>query len=435
MALDPGPDARIYVCGITPYDATHLGHAATYVAFDLVQRVWRDSGTRCTTCRTSPTSTTRCWSGPTATGEDWTALAERETALFREDMTALRVLPPAPLRRRGRGHPADRPLIERLRDAGRRLRPRRRHLLLGPGRPGLRRGVRAGRGRDAALFAERGGDPDRAGKKNPLDPLVWRAARPGEPAWDSARSAAAGPAGTSSAPRSRSTTSAWASTCRAAAPIWPSRTTRWAPPTPRCSPGDYPFARAYVHAGMVGLDGEKMSKSRGNLVFVSRLRRAGVDPTAIRLALLAHHYRGDWEWTQAVLAEAVERLGRWRAAVSRPDGPPADALLAESAAPLPMTSTPRARWPPSTAGRHSACGRHGHRRDGTGFACGGRPARRGPVAPQGAPAGARGLRGQPPPWRAGPAGPAPCSLIPDHPPVAARAVSRAPGVVAAGGPR
>jgi L-cysteine:1D-myo-inositol 2-amino-2-deoxy-alpha-D-glucopyranoside ligase len=93
--------------------------------------------------------------------------------------------------------------------------------------------------------------------------------------------------------------------------------------------GTYPYAKAYVHAGMVALDGEKMSKSKGNLVFVSALRRQGVDPAAIRLALLAHHYRADWEWTDAVLAEAVERLARWRAAVSRPDGPPADALVEE----------------------------------------------------------------------------------------------------------
>lgn len=93
--------------------------------------------------------------------------------------------------------------------------------------------------------------------------------------------------------------------------------------------GEFPMAKAYVHAGMVALNGEKMSKSKGNLVFVSALRRAGVDPAAIRLALLAHHYRADWEWTDQVLAEAVARLERWRAAVSRPDGIPADTLVEE----------------------------------------------------------------------------------------------------------
>jgi L-cysteine:1D-myo-inositol 2-amino-2-deoxy-alpha-D-glucopyranoside ligase len=78
-----------------------------------------------------------------------------------------------------------------------------------------------------------------------------------------------------------------------------------------------PFARAYVHAGMVGYDGAKMSKSRGNLVFVSRLRRSGVDPVAIRLALLAHHYRSEWEWTDDVLREAEERLSRWSGSLGR----------------------------------------------------------------------------------------------------------------------
>lgn len=93
--------------------------------------------------------------------------------------------------------------------------------------------------------------------------------------------------------------------------------------------GEFPMAKAYVHAGMVALHGEKMSKSKGNLVFVSALRRAGVDPAAIRLALLSHHYRADWEWTDEVLAQAVARLERWRAAVSRPDGISADALVEE----------------------------------------------------------------------------------------------------------
>jgi L-cysteine:1D-myo-inositol 2-amino-2-deoxy-alpha-D-glucopyranoside ligase len=87
------------------------------------------------------------------------------------------------------------------------------------------------------------------------------------------------------------------------------------------------FARAYVHAGMVGFDGEKMSKSRGNLVFVSKLLASGVEPAAIRLALLAHHYRGDWEWTDADLSAARDRLAVWRAAASLARAPSADALL------------------------------------------------------------------------------------------------------------
>jgi L-cysteine:1D-myo-inositol 2-amino-2-deoxy-alpha-D-glucopyranoside ligase len=92
--------------------------------------------------------------------------------------------------------------------------------------------------------------------------------------------------------------------------------------------GDRPFAGHYVHAGMVGLDGEKMSKSKGNLVFVSALRREGHDPMAVRLALLGHHYRRDWGWTEADLLRAEERLGRWRAAAAAPAGPPGDDVVA-----------------------------------------------------------------------------------------------------------
>ena len=81
--------------------------------------------------------------------------------------------------------------------------------------------------------------------------------------------------------------------------------------------GTHPFARHYVHAGMIGLDGEKMSKSRGNLVLVSKLRGAGVDPMAMRLALLDGHYRDDREWTGGRLPAAEARLARWREAVAR----------------------------------------------------------------------------------------------------------------------
>ena len=95
-----------------------------------------------------------------------------------------------------------------------------------------------------------------------------------------------------------------------------------------------PFAKHYVHAGMIGLDGEKMSKSRGNLVLVSKLRMGGVDPMALRLALLDGHYRADREWTGGRLPSAEARLARWRSAVALPTAPPAEALLAEVRAAL-----------------------------------------------------------------------------------------------------
>jgi L-cysteine:1D-myo-inositol 2-amino-2-deoxy-alpha-D-glucopyranoside ligase len=91
--------------------------------------------------------------------------------------------------------------------------------------------------------------------------------------------------------------------------------------------GEWPFARAFVHQGMVGYEGEKMSKSRGNLVFVSRLRADGVDPMAIRLALLAHEQGTDWEWHDDELDLAVRRLARWRSGFARRAAPPAQPVV------------------------------------------------------------------------------------------------------------
>ncbi|MCC5698750.1 class I tRNA ligase family protein, partial [Klebsiella pneumoniae] len=88
-----------------------------------------------------------------------------------------------------------------------------------------------------------------------------------------------------------------------------------------CLSGSYPFAKHYCHTGMIGLDGEKMSKSKGNLVFVSRLRGDRVDPMAIRLALLSGHYRSDRSWTADVLTEGTARLARWRQAVALQSAP------------------------------------------------------------------------------------------------------------------
>ena len=97
---------------------------------------------------------------------------------------------------------------------------------------------------------------------------------------------------------------------------------------------DQPFAKAYLHSGMVGLNGEKMSKSKGNLVFVSALRASGVDPMAIRLALLAHHFREDWDWTDELLGSAQIRLNRWREAVRLDAGLNADEVLVQVRAAL-----------------------------------------------------------------------------------------------------
>ncbi|GAB2691963.1 cysteine--1-D-myo-inosityl 2-amino-2-deoxy-alpha-D-glucopyranoside ligase [Kitasatospora kifunensis] len=328
-----GPTARLYVCGITPYDATHLGHAATYNAFDLIQRVWRDAGHDVHYVQNVTDVDDPLLERAVATGQDWTKLAERETALFREDMTALRILPPAHYIGAVESIPWIVPLVQKLLESGAAYRLDGDIYFSIEADP--RFGEVSGLSREQMLpiFGERGGDPQRPGKRHPLDALLWMAAREGEPAWDT--ELGHGRPG-------------WHIECVAIALeyldmsfdiqgggrdlVFPHH--EMGASHAQAATGVHPYAKAYVHAGMVALDGLKMSKSRGNLVFVSTLRREGVDPAALRLALLSHHYRADWEWTKTVLDEAVERLARWRAAVSRPDGPSAEQLLAEVRAAL-----------------------------------------------------------------------------------------------------
>jgi len=322
-----GPEASMYACGITPYDATHIGHAATYIAWDLLVRAWLDAGYQVSYVQNVTDVDDPLLERATRDGEDWRELAEREIALFRADMEALRVIPP--------GHYIGAvealPLIERF---ARRLADHGALYDL-DGDQYFARGADAAFGTVAGLdvvtmtelFAERGGDPGRPGKKDPLDPLVWLAARPGEPAWLSGFG------------RGRP---GWHVECAAIATEYLGVTfdvqaggSDLAFPHHEMSasharvafgaaagPDGPVFARRYLHAGMVRLDGEKMSKSLGNLVFVSELLAEGIDPMAVRLAILAHHYSDDWDWDEDGLAQAGARLGRWRAALARASAPP-----------------------------------------------------------------------------------------------------------------
>jgi L-cysteine:1D-myo-inositol 2-amino-2-deoxy-alpha-D-glucopyranoside ligase len=318
--------ARMYVCGITPYDATHLGHAATYLTFDLVGRLWGDTGREVAYTQNVTDVDDPLLERAQATGEDWVELAERETQLFREDMAALRILPPDVYVGAVESIPPIVELIETLRREGAVYDVDGDLYFAVKSDPDFGRvsGLDAGTMRE--LFAERGGDPDRPGKRDSLDCLLWQAERPGEPSWDS-------PFGPGRP--------GWHVECAAIALLHLGMTidiqgggTDLAFPhhemsasTAQVATGRHPFARAYVHQGMVGLDGEKMSKSKGNLVLVSKLRAAGIDPMAIRLALLAHHYRTEWSWTDHDLMLGRHRLHLWRDAVRRSAGPPGGALL------------------------------------------------------------------------------------------------------------
>ena len=327
----PDGAARLYVCGITPYDATHMGHAATYVGFDLLVRAWRNAGHDVTYVQNVTDVDDPLLERATKVGIDWRELAERETELFRQDMTALRVVPPAHYVGAVESIPQVIDLIERLQAAGSVYRVEDDLYFSVTADPAF--GDESGLDRDEMLriFPERGGDPDRPGKKDPLDCVVWRGERPDEPSWPSPFGA--GRPG-------------WHIECTAIAQqylggafdVQGGGSDLVFPHHEMCAnhahvatPG-VPFAQAYAHAGMVAFDGEKMSKSRGNLVFVSALRHSDVDPMAIRLVLLRHHYRSDWEWTDAQLWDAVDTLERWRRALSlgagAPSAPVVDVVLA-----------------------------------------------------------------------------------------------------------
>ncbi len=340
VAAASGHRASLYACGITPYDATHMGHAATFTAWDLLVRAWIDAGHEVVYVQNVTDIDDPLLERADRDGEDWWRLALRETDRYRGDMEALRNLPPTYFIGAVEAIPVIDQFTERLAARGAlydldgdiyfaRAADPDFGALSGPGSAS---GMSVAEMTD--LSAERGGDPARPGKKDPLDPLVWRAERPGEPSWESHF----GPG-----------RPGWHVECAAIAErylgpsfdvqaggsdlVFPHHEMSASHTRVACA-GDasHLFARVYAHSGMVAYQGQKMSKSLGNLVFVSRLRAAGVDPMAIRLALVAHHYRSDWEWTGDVLAAAARRLGRWREATSpvpMSEGPVSESPVSE----------------------------------------------------------------------------------------------------------
>jgi L-cysteine:1D-myo-inositol 2-amino-2-deoxy-alpha-D-glucopyranoside ligase len=321
-----GDVARLYVCGITPYDATHIGHAATYIAYDTIQRIWRDAGYDVHYAQNITDIDDPLLERANATGVDWRTLADEQVELFRTDMASLSVIPPD-------DYVAVTEVIESiakavciLLDAGIAYRVPTPDssgddvyfdIAAAEDAAPWRLGEESNLDRAAMLelFAERGGDPDREGKRDALDPLLWRAVRDDEPSWPS--DVGQGRPG-------------WHIECSVIALKYLGRdfTVQGGGsdlifPHHELSAGHaaalsgHPLARVYSHAGLVSYQGEKMSKSLGNLVLVSQLREQGVDPRAIRLAILDHHYRTDWEWTDALLGQAAARLERWTTGLRR----------------------------------------------------------------------------------------------------------------------
>ncbi len=313
--------ASMYVCGITPYDATHLGHAFTYLTFDLLNRVWRDYGLDVNYAQNVTDVDDPLLERANATGQDWVELARDQTDLFRTDMEALRVIPPAHYVGATESIDDVIALVQRLEAVGLvyLLNDEFPDLYFESVKaPGFGEVAHLDRAAQLSEFAEHGGDPARPGKRDALDALLWRQQRPVEPSWGS-------PFGPGRP--------GWHIECAAIALGYLGDTIdvqgggrdlcfphhEMSSAHARAATGR-PFSRAYLHVGMVGMDGEKMSKSLGNLELVSRLRDNGVDPRVIRLALLDHHYRSDWEWTSDQVGAAQRRLDAWQTAAHAPAG-------------------------------------------------------------------------------------------------------------------
>ncbi|WP_068250918.1 cysteine--1-D-myo-inosityl 2-amino-2-deoxy-alpha-D-glucopyranoside ligase [Janibacter corallicola] len=331
--VEAGDRAGLYVCGVTPYDTTHMGHAATYVTFDLVHRVLRVNGHRVSYVQNVTDVDDPLFERAARDGVDWRTLGQEQVDLFREDMTALSVLPPDHFVGVMEAMDTIIASVTRLVDLGKTYEVeedgvRDTYLDLAAA-GGLGELSHLDRETMLAFSAERGGDPQRKGKRDPLDPMLWKGEREGEPAWDGGLLGPGRPG--------------WHIECTAIAMehlggridvqgggtdlVFPHH--EMSVIQAEAITGDRPFATHTAHQAMVGYLGEKMSKSKGNLVRVSGLRAQGVDPVAIRLVLLGHHYRGEWEWTDEDLAAGVERLERWRRAMSTDGGPDATEAITE----------------------------------------------------------------------------------------------------------
>ena len=311
VPFEPGPLVTMYTCGITPYDSTHLGHAATYLTYDVLQRRLRDLGhdTRCVRNITDVDDSIL----PKARelGVHYLDLAASELARFDADMERLEMLP-AWSEPRATSAIADiRGFIGMVLDRGYAYQAGGAVYFEVRKWPAFGSISNLTREQMLVQAAERGGNVDDKNKRDPLDFVLWQPSLHDEPSWDSLW----GPG-----------RPGWHIECSALCLrelgttidlhgggsdlIFPHHECEAA--QSEAATGE-PLVRHWMHQAMVRMDGEKMSKSLGNLVFVSDLAEKW-DPRAIRLACVSHHYRDSWEWTDQLMPDAAERLGLWVAA-------------------------------------------------------------------------------------------------------------------------
>ena len=301
------------------------------MTFDLINRYLRATGARVDFVENITDIDDPLLERAARDGITWQELAQSQIDLFRGDMTDLRIIPPKNYIGVVEAMDLVVDAVEKLRQAG------TTYLvdsdLYFTVRSDSEFGERSHLSQDEMLkiFAERGGDPTRIGKRDPLDALVWLSQREGEPGWPSPFGA--GRPG-------------WHIECCAIALhyLTPDAGDTYAidiqgggsdlifphhemSATQSRAINGQRFARTYVHTGMIGLDGEKMSKSLGNLVFVSKLIQSGVSPVSIRWALMERAYGADLMWNDSLLAQAERDIQRLQLNLARMEVAPTDSVI------------------------------------------------------------------------------------------------------------
>jgi L-cysteine:1D-myo-inositol 2-amino-2-deoxy-alpha-D-glucopyranoside ligase len=322
----PNPTVLMYTCGITPYDATHLGHAFTFISYDVLQRRLIDKGHQVKCVRNVTDVDDPLFAKARELGVHYLDLAAGEEARFESDMTALNALPVHSTPRASSAIPDIRGFIGMVIDRGFAYESGGSVYFNVEKFPQFGNISHYSRETMIALARERGGNVDDPHKRNPLDFVLWHPSASDEPSWDTMWGA--GRPG-------------WHIECSALALrelgttidlhgggsdlIFPHHECERA--QSEAATGQ-PFVKHWMHVAMVSMDGHKMSKSRGNLVFVDKLRTQH-DPMAIRLGLIEHHYRTEWEWDDGLMARNEVRLSKWKSAAQVGNSHGDEGLLAE----------------------------------------------------------------------------------------------------------
>ncbi|MFN8024494.1 MAG: cysteine--tRNA ligase [Acidimicrobiales bacterium] len=316
VPFEPGDEVLMYTCGITPYDATHLGHAATFITYDVLQRRLIDLGHTVKCVRNVTDVDDPLFAKARQLGVHYLDLAAGEEARFERDMEALNALPVHATPRASSAIPDIRGFIGMVLERGYAYESGGSVYFDVSKFPSFGSVSSYSREQMIDFARERGGDVDNPNKRDPLDFVLWHPSADDEPSWDTLW----GPG-----------RPGWHIECSALALrelgstidlhgggsdlIFPHHECERA--QSEAATGE-PFVKHWMHVAMVYMDGHKMSKSLGNLVFVDQLRTEW-DPRSIRLGIIEHHYRYEWEWDDTLMPRNRDRLAAWTATAGAPD--------------------------------------------------------------------------------------------------------------------